>query len=175
MTCEEFAELIEKEGREIYTFCCYLTRETDEADELYQETMLKAMEHLKRMEVSNNPKNFLIGIAIRNWKNKRRKNRYRQSMASLDQEEFGIELAGTEPSPEETYLSKELCRFIRTEVASLNEKYRIPIYLYYSVEMSVEEIAAILHIPKGTVKSRLYTARKTIAEKLEEYGYEMQK
>ena len=76
MTCEEFAELIEKEGREIYTFCCYLTRETDEADELYQETMLKAMEHLKRMEVSNNPKNFLIGIAIRNWKNKRRKNRY---------------------------------------------------------------------------------------------------
>lgn len=175
MTRQEFAELIETEGRVIYAFCCHLTREKDEADELYQETMLKAMGRLSRMELSGNPKSFLMGIAAKSWKNKRRKYAHRQSIApedSLDQESFEEKLAGMEDSPEETYLSKELCRLVRRETAALKEKYRIPVYLYYSAEMSIEEIAAALHIPKGTVKSRLYTARTKIAKKLEEYGYE---
>lgn len=176
VTCQEFAELIEREGRGIYTFCYHLTGKKDEADELYQETMLKAMGCLNRMEQAGNPKSFLMGIAVKCWKNKRRKYARRQyivSEESLDQEKFGIELVGAEPSPEELYLSQELCGIVRKETAALKEKYRIPIYLYYSVEMSIEEIAATLHIPKGTVKSRLYVARMMIAKKLEEYGYEI--
>lgn len=174
MTCQEFAELIEIEGREIYTFCCHLTKTKDEADELYQETMLKAMGKLNQIERSNNPKSFLIGIAIKNWKSKRRKYARRQRIApeeSFDQETF-IKLERVEDSPEEVYLSQELCEFIRRETEALKEHYKIPIYLYYSAEMSIEEIATVLHIPKGTVKSRLYTARMIIAKKLEEYGYE---
>ena len=176
VTCQEFTELIEIEGRGIYAFCCHLTGEKDEADELYQETMLKALKRLSRIEQSNNPKSFLIGIAVKSWKSKRRKFAHRQYIApeeSLDQGVFEIELAGMEASPEEAYLSQELCELVRKETAALKEKYRIPVYLYYSVEMSIEEIAVTLHIPKGTVKSRLYTARKIIAEKLEEYGYEV--
>ena len=58
------------------------------------------------------------------------------------------------------------------ETAELKEKYRIPVYMYYSAEMSLEEIADALNIPKGTVKSRLHTARTIIGKKLEEHGYE---
>lgn len=175
MTCQEFAELIETEGREIYAFCCHLTGKKDEADELYQETMLKAMGRLSRIACSGNPKSFLMGVAARSWKSKRRKYAHRQSIApeeSLDLEIGGIEQIGVENSPEEAYLSQELCRLVRAETAALKEKFRIPVYLYYSAEMSIEEIAVALHIPKGTVKSRLYTARTIIAKKLEEYGYE---
>ncbi len=176
MTYQEFAELIETEGRSIYVFCCHLAGEKEEADELYQETMLKAVERFGQIELSKNPKSFLLGIAVRIWKSKRRKYLHRQQIApeeSLDQKVFEIDLAGTKDSPEEIYLSQELCKLVRTEIAALKEKYRISVYLYYSLEMSVEEIAAALHIPKGTVKSRLYKARAIIAKKLEEYGYEV--
>ena len=176
MTYQEFTELIETEGRRIYVFCCHLTGEKEEADELYQETMLKAMERFQQIELSKNPKSFLMGIAVKIWKSKRRKYLHRQQIApeeSIDQEIFGMELVGMEDSPEDIYLSQELCKFVRTEIAALKEKYKIPVYLYYSLEMSIEEIAAALHIPKGTVKSRLYKARTIIAKKLEEYGYEV--
>lgn len=44
--------------------------------------------------------------------------------------------------------------------------------MYYSAEMSLEEIADALNIPKGTIKSRLHIARTIIGKKLEEHGYE---
>ena len=44
MTRQEFANLLEKEGSTIYSFCCYLTGNRDKADDLYQETMLVAIE-----------------------------------------------------------------------------------------------------------------------------------
>lgn len=58
------------------------------------------------------------------------------------------------------------------ETASLKDKYRIPVYMYYAAEMPIEEIAESLQLPKGTVKSRLHTARIIIGKKLEEHGYE---
>ena len=52
-------------------------------------------------------------------------------------------------------------------VAGLEEKYRIPVYLYYSQQFSTEQIGKILKLPQGTVKSRLYKARKLLKKELE--------
>ena len=52
------------------------------------------------------------------------------------------------------------------------EKYRIPVLLYYSSDMSVPEIAKILHIPEGTVKSRMNKARQMLKKELEALGYD---
>lgn len=90
----------------------------------------------------------------------------------MDDEKFFGEVADTGLSPEEIYISREMCRLVKMETASLKDKYRIPVYMYYSAEMSVEEIAESLHLPKGTVKSRLHTARTIIRKKLEDHGYE---
>ena len=155
MTRQEFGSMLEKEGKAVYTFCRQLTGSRDDADELYQETMLIAMEKCNKIDEKGNPKSFLIGIAAKCLKNQRRKYARRQRIA-----------------PEEQYITEELCELVRMEIASLKEKYRLPIYMFYSAEMSVEEIAGALHIPKGTIKSRLYTARTIIKKKLEEYGYE---
>ncbi len=75
-------------------------------------------------------------------------------------------------SLEELCISREMCRLVRMETALLKDKYRIPVYMDYSAQMSIEEIAESLQLPKGTVKSRLHTARTIIGKKLEEYGYE---
>lgn len=52
-------------------------------------------------------------------------------------------------------------------VAGLEEKYRIPVFLYYSQQFSTEQIGKILKLPQGTVKSRLYKARKLLKKELE--------
>ena len=52
-------------------------------------------------------------------------------------------------------------------MAGLEEKYRIPVFLYYSQQFSTEQIGKILKLPQGTVKSRLYKARKLLKKELE--------
>lgn len=58
---------------------------------------------------------------------------------------------------------------VRKAVSRLDEKYRIPVLLYYMEEMSIAEVAAVMQIPQGTVKSRLDTARKRLESELEGY------
>ncbi len=176
MTRREFAELIERDGGAVYAFCRQMTGSRDEADDLYQETMLKAMECHERIDDElGNPKSFLMGIAAKTWKSRKRMYARRQRIAPkeyVDDEGIFWELADGAPSPEEAYISRELCRLVRMEIAELKEKYRIPVYLYYSAGLSIEEIAVSLHLPKGTVKSRLHTARTLIGKRMEEHGYE---
>lgn len=65
-------------------------------------------------------------------------------------------------------LSRERRFMIQNVVDRLNDKLRLPLYMYYTGEMSVDEIAAVRHIPSGTVKSRLHQARKAMKTILEE-------
>ena len=69
----------------------------------------------------------------------------------------------------EDYLRQEQLQMVRKAVSGLKEKYKIPILLYYMEQMSVAEVAAVMGIPQGTVKSRLNTARKCLESELEEY------
>ena len=61
---------------------------------------------------------------------------------------------------------------IQKIVADLPEKFRILIHLYYSADLSIQEIAETLKIPEGTVKSRLNKARQLLKKELEEIGYD---
>lgn len=176
VTRREFATLIEEEGKAVYSFCFQLTGNRDEADDLYQETMLKAMEcHIRIDARLGSPKSFLMGIAAKTWKCHKKKYARRRRIApeeSMEEMSVPGEIPDAGISPEEAYLSRELCRIVRAETAALKEKYRIPVCLFYTAGLSVEEISRSLHIPKGTVKSRLHTARTIIGRKLEEHGYE---
>jgi RNA polymerase sigma-70 factor (ECF subfamily) len=70
-------------------------------------------------------------------------------------------------SLEEEIVQRETVQMIRRMTEELPEKYRLPVYLYYSRELSLEEIADAMHIPKGTVKSRLHKARRMLKSRLE--------
>ncbi|MEE1015492.1 MAG: RNA polymerase sigma factor [Lachnospiraceae bacterium] len=149
-------------------FCCHLTGNVQEAEELYQDTFLKAVELMKNINYENNPKSFLISIALRLWKNKKRKYAWRMRIAGTESLiEETVENLEAENCPVEEMIQKEIQRQVRKAVAGLEEKYRIPVYLFYTVQMSVAEISKTLKIPEGTVKTRLYKARKLLKEKLE--------
>lgn len=79
---------------------------------------------------------------------------------------------GSETSPEQIVLQKNEVDMIQGFVASLPEKYRIPIYLHYSADLQINEISEILALPEGTVKSRMRKAKQQLKEKLEAIGYD---
>lgn len=181
MTSKEFEQLIMLHGKSIYGFCCHLTGNRQMADDLYQDTFLKAVELRHKLNGSGNgekqemlsARNYLIGIAVRLWSNEVRKNSKWQSMVSIDNMELdsGFILADS-MNLEENIMKRELLLEVRKIVKALPEKLRIVTYMYYTAGMSIEEISEELHIPKGTVKSRMHKARMNIMNGLEAKGYE---
>lgn len=168
MNITELEKCIETYGNDIYAFCMHLAYSQQEAEELYQDTFLKAMELLGSIEAGNNPKSYLLSITIRLWKNQKRKYAWRKRIAgfsSLEEETKETELLSGY-SLEEEVLKKEQIRQLRQAVKKLDYKYRIPVYLYYMEEMPIDSIAKILKLPKGTIKSRLYKAREILKKQL---------
>lgn len=161
MNTEETSRLIAEYGRDIYNFCLHLTMSKNEADDLYQDVFLKVMD---KVSDSGNPKSFLMGSALRLWQNKRRKAAWRHRL--VPQDDLSEDLS-TAVTPESEYLIKEEKKTVLKAVNSLKEPLRTVILLYYSADLSIDEIAKIMGVPEGTVKSRLYKARKVLKEKLE--------
>lgn len=171
----DISELVNLNGKAVYGFCYKLTKNREEADDLYQETFLKAMELCHKINKDNNPKGFLIAIAVGIWKNNCRKHIRHQRIAPIkiiDEDMNNDYLLKDDITPEDIIISNELHITVQNAADSLTNKLKLPLYMHYTAEMSNEEIAAALKIPVGTVKSRLHKARLTIKDMLEVYEYE---
>lgn len=171
MTKQELEMCITEYGKDIYSFCRYLTDNPQEADDLYQDTFLTATEVKEKIDFGNSPKSYLLSIALRLWKNKKRKSAWRNRIAQvqpLPEEQDIILGASMEPTPEERIASKEQDVSIRMAVRHLPEKLRIVVLLYYMEDMATAQIARSMQIPVGTVLSRLHQARKLLKKELED-------
>lgn len=162
-----FEKLIEKYGKDIYSFCVYLTRNKNDAEDLYQQTFLTAMEK-DEMDQVGNPKSYFITIAVNHWNNQKRKFLWRKKKADIVyfQDDNLERLADHAQTVEEQVLRQEEIETVRRCVVELPDKMRIVIILYYKENMTVDEIAAVLKIPSGTVKSRMHQAKNKIKERL---------
>lgn len=169
MTKQELEICILKYGKDIYSFCCQLTGCIQEAEELYQDTFLTAVERREKIEYRENPKSYLLSIAIRIWKNRKRKVAWRRRIAeiiSIEDRELFVQ--GNTALPEEEMLEQEKIILVRKAVTKLPEGLKLVVLLYYMEELSIEQIAVTMDIPQGTVKSRLHRAKKTMKKELEE-------
>lgn len=169
----QLEQCIKDYGKEIYAFCCQITPNTQEAEDLYQDTFLKAVEFGNRIDYEQNPKSYLVSIALRIWKNRKRKYAWRNRIAGTEQlvEEMvdGEDtVSGSTTNPvEEEILGKELKKQVQIAVAGLHEKYRVPVYMYYTLQLSIAQISSIMKLPPSTIKNRLFKARKLLQKELE--------
>jgi RNA polymerase sigma-70 factor (ECF subfamily) len=174
----EFERFVLKFGKDILRFCRMIAKDAENGDELYQDTMLKLLEKIKRLDTAQNTKSYALSTSIYLWKNKKKKYANRMRLVQIDSmdemSDEGYEVPGydKETSPEHIVLQQNEIDMIQGLVASLPEKYRIPIYLYYSADMQIHEVAEILGLPEGTVKSRMRKAKKQLKENLEAIGYD---
>lgn len=171
MTMKELESCIEAYGKDIYNFCLHLTKETEQAEELYQDTFLTAVEIRGRINNTENPKSYLLSICVRLWKNKQRKWAWRNRISPIS---TLVEACNKDVFHEDTdtILEAEKIMVVRKSIQKLDDKYRLVVLLYYMEELSLKQISQILHLPTGTIKTRLYTARKLLKSELEGYFYE---
>ena len=164
-----YADLVDEYSDSVYRFCRSLTYSREDADDLFQETFLRAFEQLSKISVSDNPQGFLFSTSVYVWKSWKRKYARRNRLAPvlpLD------EAVASEANMENDFMAQEETRIVRELVEALPEKFKIPVILYYTIEMNVSDIALTLKLPAGTVKSRLFKARKLIKKGLGEVQYE---
>lgn len=173
MKCKKWEHYISEYGKDIYSFCIFLTKNRQEADDLYQDTFLRAMEK-DTIKEEHNPKSYLISIAVNLWNNKKRKILWRKKKADIVYDTENIEclqLADQNELVEARVLRKQKILEIRSAVRMLPEKMRIVVLMYYMQEMTIDEISKILRLPSGTVKSRLHNARVILRKKMEEINH----
>lgn len=156
----------------------YLTRDSTEAEDLVQETYLRAFSSFDRFEPGTNCRAWLLSI-MRNLFI----NRYRQRLRepeSIDWEkvERGYEatIAGEEKSdrqdPETLVFSKLTGDQINKALQELPEEFRTAIVLVDVEELRYEEAAQIMKCPVGTVRSRLFRGRRLLQIALRDYALE---
>ena len=156
MKAWELEKCIDEFGTEIYRFCMKLCMDKANAEDLYQQTFLKALESDMELDWEQNPKAIFFSFAYNLWKSEQRANEN-----TLPSEE----------NIEENIFRQELIVEINKIIENLPEKFRIPLILYYLFEQPVDEIAKEIKKPPGTVKSRLFKGRSLIKKRLEELGY----
>ena len=178
MNTNEFEQFIQDNGKDILRFCRMTCGDKESGDELYQDTMLKLLEKKEHLDFRQNIKSYALSVSILLWKNKKKKSANRKRlvpMESIDrmEEEGNLAIKDlTVNSPENYMIQTDISNAVQRIVANLPEMYRMPIHLYYSANMSVQEIAQVLHIPEGTVKSRMNKARCLLKIELEVLGYD---
>jgi RNA polymerase sigma-70 factor (ECF subfamily) len=163
--CDISAEsLVDEYGASLYKFCRSLAYTKEDAEDLFQETFLRVFEQLPKIRGSDNPQSFLFSASIFVWKSQKRKHARRKRLAPAEPLPEAVSAGGI--GLEETLLAEEEISVVRGLVDALPEKLKIPIILYYTNEMSVSDIALTLRLPAGTIKSRLFKARKLIEKGL---------
>ncbi len=171
MKQSELEYVIKKYGRDIYSFCCYLTKNRQEADDLYQDTFLKVIESPKLQNEYDDMKNTLLSVSVNLWKDKKRKFAWRKKI----EEEKYLPQAQLDISPEysdqleERIIKHEDDSFVRKCVTELPEKMKIVVLLYYMENRKISEISELLAIPEGTVKSRLHQAKAILFKELTDF------
>ena len=148
-----FQQLMEQEGKSMYKVAKAILKNDEDVADAMQETVLTCWEKIDTLKKDHYFRTWLIRILI-NHCNAIYRQRTRMIPEETIQETWFQETG---------YADVEWKSFLN----GLEEKYRIPVFLYYSQQFSTEQIGKILKLPQGTVKSRLYKARKLLKKELE--------
>ena len=165
--------MVDDHGSAVFNFCVYLTRSRADAEDLFQETFLRALEKSSAIDRGNNPKSYLLSIAANLWKNSVKKNVRRAQLAPTVDMDSGVhyEVADINSAIEDIVARKMANDELAIIIDGLQDKHRIPIILFYSEELKISEISKVVKKPEGTVKRLLHEARGEIKREMESIGY----
>ena len=156
---EAFGELVTRYQTNVFNVCYRILHERAEAEDLAQETFIRAHERLSTFDAERPFGPWIRRVAANVCLN-------RLSSQKITAELSEEREADTSQKPEAVQEARERSDQIRDALASLPPHYRIVIELRHYQEMSYDEIAMELNIPLSDVKSHLFRARKLLAEKL---------
>ena len=147
----------------LYSYAMVLSRDRAEAEDLVQETCVRAIQAVESLRPGSNVKSWLFTILRNIWLNQLRRRRTAPKMAELEVDQSIADIA-VEPSkgPHALYISKVEREQVREAIQQLPVEFREIILLREYEELSYQEIAVVLRCPPGTVMSRLGRARSRL-------------
>ena len=131
------------------------------ADDVAQETLLKAANRIHQYEPHSNLRAWVYRIGVNEARGYLRRQKARQRMQRWFKHEAEVDTA-VSPSPEAQTIQNERDAALWQAVSQLPEKHRLPILLRYSHNLATPEIAEILQLSPGTVRSRLHYAHQKL-------------
>lgn len=164
MTAIEFTNKLLSIENKLKYFAYSLTSNTEEAKDLLQETMLKALSNRDKFTDPRNFNSWAYTIMKNTFINNYRRNVKSNTIFNKTENNENLPHKMEAISPESEHAYKE----IRKKVDSLQDDFRIPFQMF-TEGFKYKEIAEELEIPIGTVKSKIFFARQKLMENLPEY------
>lgn len=166
-----FNQLVSRYSRKIYRLAKHITQNDEDAEDVLQETFLKAFEHLGDFQGQSKFYTWIVRIAVNESLMKLRKRKSDRTVPldePLDTGEDTVvrEIAVWDENPEQQYSREELGQILDEAVQGLKPAFRTVFVLRDIEELSTEETAEALGISVPAVKSRLLRARLQLREKL---------
>lgn len=163
-----FNELISRHGRYLYGIAQSLSGNSADADDLVQETLIGALNSKFRGESA--VRTWLVSILVRQAGMLRRKKKRQAGWMSLATEGGDQQASNAQSSAEVTSAGTDARMDLSVMLRELTPEHRQVIVLRELEQMSYEQIAATLGVPRGTVESRLHRAREELRKRFK--GYE---
>ncbi|TCK62613.1 RNA polymerase sigma factor [Seleniivibrio woodruffii] len=167
---QAFEMLILKYQSKLFATSMNVVKNRELAEDIVQEAFMKAFMKLDSLKNREQFYPWLKRIALNIALNHFEKEKRVMDVENDDEETSFFDNIGSGESPEELTLKEELHRYVRNYVDSLPDKLRVVIVLREVEDMSYEEIADMMNIPLGTVRSRLFNARQIIKDRLINQG-----
>lgn len=174
ITAEEFDAIVRRHQRRVHRFLLMLLRDPEEADNLTQECFLRAYQSLSSFRGESSLETWLLRIAanlahdhVRN-----RKTSFWKRLLGLEGEgENGAaqSVPSGAASPEQILLAREDVRAVWEAANQLSQQQRAVFVLRFVEEMELNEIASVLGLQVGSVKTHLFRAVQTVRTKLRDF------
>ncbi len=174
----EILRYIEKERDFMWSQALGLTRKSEDAEDLFQDTILKACKGWHSFDPDTNFKAWIGRIMLNTHINNYNRNKGHLNCDFTTGEFEAIissvnirENVTFNDNPEKIFFNNHIDKKVMEALYSLPDSYKIPFMLYHMEGYSYEEIAAVSRLPLGTVKSRLFRARKYLRDMIEGVDY----
>jgi len=164
-----FEELIRRHEQRVFRLLMRMMGSREEAEDVAQETFLSLHRHGKRFRAEARFSTFVYRVAANAALNRRRSlGRSRARIQKLAvRQAAGDNLPQSPRDPEDATAGMELSEHVRTALQKLSPSLRMPVILYDIEGLAYAEIAKVLGVAEGTVKSRIHRARQALRVELQ--------
>ena len=161
-----FETLVRTHEKKIYNLCLRLCENGDDAADAAQEAFVSAWRALPFFREESNFATWLYRLATNASIDLLRREKRHRAPLSLDDEEQSVDVADETASPDTLYEKKELREAVLRAMEGLSDEQRRILVLRELQQLSYQEIAEVLELDLGTVKTRIHRARKNLRDAL---------
>jgi RNA polymerase sigma-70 factor (ECF subfamily) len=172
---EAFGKIVDAYQNRLFGFVRRMVKDAEEASDIAQETFVRAFQGIQRFDGRSSIRTWLFRIAYNLCIDRARKAGRSVSESSLDstfEDEEPLAVPDSRWDPERMMLGDELRAVLEHGIATMSDKLRSVLMLHDQQDMAYEEIAKVLNLPIGTVKSRLFLARAHLQNAVRTYLHE---